>query len=73
MQNWYCLFSYFTWIKIPSSFRKNQSKIRFLNWYWYVINGKKRYQKIYHAIYLYFKASKKYLENYHKNKEVGHK
>ena len=68
-----CLFSYCTTISMASSLKKDQSKMRFFNWYWFVINGKKRYQRWkYHAIYWYVKDNNMYMKTYDKQKELSY-
>ena len=41
---WSCSLSFRMRISMASSLKKQQSKIRPFNWYWYVINGRKMYQ-----------------------------
>ena len=48
-----------------SSFKKDWSKIRIINWNWYGINGWKRN----YAIHRYAKANNKYMKDYDKNKD----
>ena len=44
-----CSFSWCTWICMTTSLKKYQSKI---NWYWYVMNGRKWYQGWHISYYL---------------------
>ena len=40
-----CSFLYCIWISMVRSLKKDWSKNRSLNWYWYVTNDRKRYQR----------------------------
>ena len=42
---WSCSFAFCTRVSMESILKINQSKIRSMNWYRYVINGRKRYQR----------------------------
>ena len=55
---------------MPSSFIKDWSKIRIVNWYWYETNGWEMSFRagICHAIHRYGKAINEYMKNYDKNK-----
>ena len=37
-----CKISFTSWISMARSFKKNWSKTRVINWYWYAINGWKK-------------------------------
>ena len=43
IHTWSWKISFSSRISMASSSKKEQSKIRFFNWYWYVINGRKTY------------------------------
>ena len=50
-----------------AALKKDQSKIRSFNWYWYVINGKKGIRGgICHSVYPYARANNKYMKDYNK-------
>ena len=51
------------------SLKKDKSKTRSFNWYLFVINGRKRYERRHMSLYKYPKASNKYMTGYDKNKE----
>ena len=56
-----------------SSFKSEQSKIRFFNWYWYVINGRKGLRGgTCHPICQYAKPNNKYMKDYDKNKDSSY-
>ena len=61
---------------MASNFKKVKSKIRSFNWYWYIINGRKRRNRggggICHSIYQYAKANNKDMKDYDKNKESSY-
>ena len=55
------------------SFINDKSKIRFINWYSYVINGRKEIRGgICHSIYQYTKANNKYIKDYDKYKAASY-
>ena len=65
-----CGISFSPQISLVSSFKKDQSKIRITNWYWYAINGWKRIRGgTCLSINRYTKAYNKYMKVYNKNKE----
>ena len=56
-----------------AAFKKYQSKIRYCNWYQYVINDKKGITGgICHSVYWYAKADYKYMKDYGKNIESSY-
>ena len=58
---------------MASGFKKYQSKIRIINWYWYAINGWKGIRAgIYHANHQYAKTINKYMKDYDKSKESSY-
>ena len=61
----FCLKIYETdpakFFSMTSSFKKDNSKIRSLKCYQYVLNGRKRYQRLY---YQYAKANNIYMKDY---------
>ena len=53
---------------MANSLKNDESKIRSINWYWYVMVEKGIRGGICHAIHQYAKANNKYLIHYDKNK-----
>ena len=54
---------------MASSLKKDQSKIRPINWHWYFIDDRKKYQRWnMSGYYRYPKANHTYIKNYDKNK-----
>ena len=65
-----CKISFCSWVSMGSSFKKDWSKIRTINWHWHAINGWKSIRgEICHAIHQYAKANNKYTKDYDKNKK----
>ena len=68
-----CSFCYCNRFSIANSFKKDQSKIRSFNWYWYVINVRKGIRvEIYHSVYQYANVKDKYMKDYDKDKELSY-
>ena len=60
---------------MASSFKKDRSKIRIINWYLYVIDGWKKQEYICgicHAIHRYAKANNKYIKYYDENSQSSY-
>ena len=66
--------SFISWFIMADSFKKDNTKIKSFNWYWHVINGKKKgiTGGIYHSIYWHTKANNRYMKYYGKNKESSY-
>ena len=55
---------------MTSSFKKDQNEIRYFNWYWSVINGRRGIRGgICNAIHWFVKDNNKYMKDYDKHKE----
>ena len=80
ISTWPCSFSYCSRISMASSLKYSLKRIRYFNWYQYVINDRERYQTIVyvyvnsicHAIHRYSKSKNKYRKNYDKNRESSY-
>ena len=56
-----------------SSFKKDRSKIRTINWHWYAINGWEGVRGwICNTIHQYPKANNKYMKDYDQNKDSSY-
>ena len=65
-----CKISFSSWISMASRFKKDWSKIRIINWYWYAVNGWKGIRgETCHETHQYAKANNKYIKDYDKNKK----
>ena len=72
---WTCSYTFFycNSSSKASSRKKYKSKIRSINWYWYIINDKKGIKGgICNSIFRYSKANKKYIKDYDKIKESSY-
>ena len=67
---WSSSFFICTWISLASMLKKYWSTIRIINWYWYVLNGRKSIKgEICHSIHRYANTNNKYVKGHKKDKE----
>ena len=60
-------------VSMASRFKKDRSRIRIINWYWYVVNDKKKYYRRNVVQYIDMQQQQnKHMKNYDKDKELSY-